>query len=68
MSDILVSQDMKRRNSNMSVLNINTYYNCETCEAADVYGNGCKNGLLFPILLMMCGETICPKYKFKNKE
>lgn len=52
----------------MAVLNINTYYSCETCEAADVYGNGCKNGLLFPVLLMISRETKCPKYKFKNKE
>lgn len=49
-------------------LNINTYLSCETCEAADKYGNGCKHGLLFPVLLMMVGVTKCPNYKFKNKE
>ena len=26
----------------MSAFNINTYYDCETCEAANEYGNGCK--------------------------
>lgn len=31
----------------MAALNINTHYNCETCEAADKYGRGCRHGLMF---------------------
>lgn len=52
----------------MAALNINTRYNCETCEAADKYGRGCKHGLMFPILLAMIKAYNCPNYKFKNKE
>lgn len=32
----------------MGAFNINTYYGCASCEAADKYGNGCKHGLMFP--------------------
>ena len=32
----------------MGAFNINTYYGCSDCEAADEHGNGCKHGLLFP--------------------
>lgn len=35
---------------------------------ADQYGNGCKQGLLLPLVLMMSGRKQCPKYNFKNKE
>ena len=52
----------------MSAFNINEYYGCSTCEAADKYGNGCKHGLLFPVLLMMGNQRECPNYKYKNKE
>lgn len=52
----------------MAALNINTYYNCETCEAADKYGRGCRHGLLFPLLLIMTKANDCPNYKFKYKE
>lgn len=52
----------------MSAFNINEYYGCRTCEAADKYGNGCKYDLLFPVLLIMGNQRQCPNYKFKNKE
>ena len=52
----------------MTALNINTYFGCKSCEAANEYGNGCKHGLLFPVLLTMSGKTKCPNYKFQNKE
>ena len=52
----------------MAALNINTRYNCETCEAADKYGRGCRHGLLFPLLLIMTKASDCPNYKFKYKE
>lgn len=35
----------------MGAFNINTYYGCASCEAADKYGNGCKHGLMFPFYL-----------------
>ena len=52
----------------MSAFNINEYYGCKTCEAADEYGNGCRHGLLFPVLLAMSNQQECPNYRFKNKE
>lgn len=52
----------------MAALNINTRYNCETCEAADKYARGCKHGLMFPVVLAMMKAYNCPNYKFKNKE
>lgn len=52
----------------MSAFNINTYYGCETCEAAGEYGNGCKHGLLFPVLLVIANKRECPNYRFQRKE
>lgn len=52
----------------MSAFNINTYYGCETCEAADEYGNGCKHGLLFPVLLVIANKRECPNYRFQRKD
>lgn len=52
----------------MAAFNINTYYGCETCEAADKYGNGCKYGIMFPVMLTMAQANKCSNYKFKNKE
>ena len=52
----------------MGVLNINEYYGCKTCEAADKHGNGCKYGLLFPVLLAMGNQRECSNYRYKNKE
>lgn len=51
----------------MSAFNINTYYGCETCEAVDEYGNGCKHGLLFPVLLVIANKRECPNYIFSKK-
>lgn len=47
--------------------NINTFYGCQSCANADKYGNGCKVGLLFPVMLIMAGMTKCDNYKFKDK-
>lgn len=52
----------------MAAFNINTYYGCETCEAADKYGNGCKYGLMFPVMLTIAQANKCPNHRFKNKE
>lgn len=52
----------------MSAFNINTYYGCETCEAADKYGNGCKHGLLFPVLLVIANKREFPNYRFQRKD
>lgn len=52
----------------MAALNINTHYNCETCEAADKYGRECRHGLMFPLLLIVTKANDCPNYKFKYKE
>ena len=52
----------------MSAFNINTYYGFETCEAADEYGNGCKHGLLFPVLLVIANKRECPNYRFQRKD
>lgn len=51
----------------MAAFNINTYYGCETCEAADKYGNGCKYGIMFPVMLTIAQANKCYNYKFKNK-
>lgn len=51
----------------MTALNINEYYCCLSCEAADEHGNGCRHGLLFPVLLAMENKRICPNYKFEEK-
>ena len=46
-------------------LNIQSYYQCNTCKAAsDIYGRSCKHGLLFPIGLMLANMTSCPNYEF----
>ncbi len=52
----------------MGYLNINQYYGCETCENADEYGNGCKQDLLMPVLLVMTNQKQCTYYKFKRKD
>lgn len=52
----------------MAAFNINTYYGCETCEAAGKYGNGSKYGIMFPVMLTIAQANKCPNYKFKNKE
>lgn len=48
----------------MAALNINTLFRCETCAKADRYGNGCKEGLMYPVLLFMSGAKECNNYKF----
>lgn len=51
----------------MSAFNINTYYGCEACEAANEYGNGCKHGLLFPVLLVMAIKGNAQIIDFKER-
>lgn len=51
----------------MAALNINEYYGCFSCEAADERGNGCRHCLLFPVLLEMGNKRSCPNYKFEEK-
>lgn len=53
----------------MSVpLDLNTYYQCETCRHADEHGRMCNVNTFLPILLMMHGERGCEHYKFQNKD
>lgn len=52
----------------MGYLNINSYYGCVTCEFADEYGNGCKQDLMLPVLLVMANQRECSYYKFKLKK
>lgn len=33
-------------------------------EARSLSGNGCKCGDLFPVLLAMSGEQICPNFEY----
>ena len=51
----------------MSAFNINTYYGCETCEAANEYGNGYKHGLLFPVLLVIAIKGNAQIIDFKER-
>lgn len=51
----------------MNAFDINTYYGCKTCEAADKYGNGCKHGLLFPVMLVMANKRNVLIIDFKKR-
>lgn len=51
----------------MAALNINGYYGCESCAFADRYGNGCKQNLLLPVVLIMSGQKKCKFYKYQEK-
>ena len=49
----------------MAALTINEYYGCSTCKSAStIYGQGCKHGLLFPVVLIMSNRRNCPNYEF----
>lgn len=49
----------------MATLTLQVKYNCMSCkEARSTSGNGCKCGDLFPVLLAMAGEDICPNYEY----
>lgn len=40
-------------------------YKCDSCQfASDYYGNGCKFGDLFPVLLILSDSSNCENYKF----
>lgn len=49
----------------MVTVNIQGMYKCDTCKAAsDEYGNGCKYGMLFPLLLFLTEKSKCENYEF----
>lgn len=49
----------------MSVTCVQDMYGCYRCKSAsDIYGRGCKHGLLFPLLLVMANKDKCPNYEF----
>ena len=41
---------------------------CEDCRFANEHGQGCKYGLLFPVLALMAGYERCPNFKGKTRE
>ena len=46
-------------------LNIQSYYQCNTCKAAsDIYGRSCKHGDFFPLLLIIWNRLECPNFEF----
>jgi len=51
----------------MAPINIQIKYNCENCRFADEYGNNCKHGLLFPVLLLMNRMETCPNWECLTK-
>lgn len=49
----------------MSTICIQDLLGCYKCKsAADIYGRGCKHGLMFPIVLIMAGKDKCPNFEF----
>lgn len=53
----------------MAALDINEYYGCKTCESAsDNYGRGCKQGLIYPVMLIIANARKCPSYKFDKQK
>lgn len=49
----------------MSMACVQDIYRCDTCMAAkDEFGRGCKYGDLFPLLLLMSGNSECENYEF----
>lgn len=50
-----------------TALNIQSYYNCQTCKNADdIHGRSCRKGLLFPLLLIVENKIECPYYHFDS--
>lgn len=48
-----------------ATFNIQDHYRCFQCKAAsDIYGRGCKHGLLFPLGLILANMNECPNYEF----
>lgn len=51
---------------------INEEINCVDCTYANVYGTGCKHGLLFPVMVKMGileGKLkSCPNFKMKTEQ
>ena len=52
----------------MTAYNINLNIGCEDCTFANAYGQGCKHGLLFPVLAMVAGYERCPNFERKTSE
>lgn len=48
-----------------ATVNLQQKYECETCKHAEnSSGHNCRYGMMFPILLLMAGEKLCPNYIF----
>ena len=48
-----------------ATLCIQDKYLCYQCKSAcDIHGRSCRNGLMFPVLLLMGGISKCPNYEF----
>ena len=52
----------------MVIHSINDLCGCIDCKNADKYGRNCKNGLMFPLVLVLHGCTKCPDFKRKTTE
>ena len=49
----------------MAIVTVQDIYRCDSCKAAsDELGRGCKNGMLFPLMLIMGNFTECMNYEF----
>lgn len=48
----------------MGIACVQDIYRCDTCKSADEYGRNCKNGMLFPLLLVMTNSRQCENYEF----
>lgn len=48
-----------------SAMNVQSRYRCYSCKSAsDIYGRGCKHGLMFPVLLLMANIDRCENYEY----
>lgn len=47
---------------------INLRLGCEDCRNANVHGQDCRHGLLFPVLAVMAGYEMCPNFEKKTTE
>lgn len=53
----------------MSMACVQDIYRCDTCKAAkDEFGRGCRYGDLFPLLLLMSGNSNCENYEFDTEK
>lgn len=52
----------------MAAGSVNLLMGCEDCRKADAWGRGCKEGLLFPVMVLMAGYDRCPNFEKKTLE